>query len=101
MLLIGLNIGLVASSLVSLWISQGIPPSLAIACEAVGGVTIYSRFKTWKTGTLKYYFDLVRDNEKAAKQLKVFDSMFWATSVFNSMIFLYVFSRYVSEYFKS
>ena len=93
MLLMGLNIGLVASSMVSLWISHSVPGILAIACGTVGGVTLYSRVKIWKTGRGKYFYDLVQDNEKAMKKLRNIDSMFWALSVFNSGVFLWYVAR--------
>jgi hypothetical protein len=85
----GLNIGLVASTIVSLWISYSVPGILAVSCGTVGGVTIFSRVKAWKTGTVKHLYDLVRDNEEATKKMKKFDTMFWATSAFNMGVFLW------------
>ncbi len=96
MLLMGLNIGLVASSIVSLWISHSVPGILAISCGTVGGVTLYSRVKVWKTGRAKYFYDLVQDNEKEIKKLRNIDSMFWAASVFNSGVFLWYVARHAA-----
>jgi hypothetical protein len=93
LLLMGLNIGLVASSIVSFWIRHSVPGVLAIACGAVGGVTIYSRFKLWKTGTTKHFYELVKDDEEATKKMKYFDTMFWATAAFNSIIFLWYLAK--------
>jgi hypothetical protein len=85
----GLNIGLVLSSIVSFWTRHSIPQILAIACGVIGGVTIYSRVKTWKTGTAKHFYDLVRDNEEATKKMRNFDYTFSALGAFNLIIFLW------------
>ena len=73
MLLMGLNIGLVLSAIVSFWIRHSVPGILAIACGAVGGVTLYSRVKFWKTGMARQLYDLVGDNEKEMKKMRNFD----------------------------
>jgi hypothetical protein len=86
--LLGLNIGLVASSMVSFWIRQSVPGILAFTCGIVGGVTIFSRYKVWKTGTAKHFYDLIRDNEKATKKLRNIDILFWVTSAYNMIVFL-------------
>jgi hypothetical protein len=100
MLLMGLNIGLVASTVFSVWTSHSIPGILAISCGAIGGVTIYSRIKVWKTGKAKLFYDLVRDNQEAAKKMRTFDAMFWATGVFNLVVCLsYVFNRFLHPSF--
>lgn len=96
MLLIGFNIGLVASSIVSLWIGHSIPGILAISCGSIGGVTLYSRVKIWKTGTAKQFYALARDNEEAMKKMIRIDSLFWATSVFNSGVFLWYAARTIA-----
>ncbi len=88
MLLLGLNIGLVASSIVSFWIRQSVPGILALSCGIVGGVTLFSRYKAWKTGTAKYFYDLTLDNPKTQKKLRIIDGMFWAASGYNSILFL-------------
>ena len=93
MLLMGLNIGLVLSSIVSFGIRHSIPQLLAITCGAIGGVTLYSRIKTWKTGTAKYFYNLVRDNEEATKKMRNFDYAFSALGVFNVLIFLWSLAR--------
>lgn len=98
LLLMGLNIGLVASSIVSFWITHSVPAILAISCGTVGGVTLYSRVKIWKTGTLRQFYDLVRDDEKAIKKIRNLDSMFWATALFNSGVFLWFMTRHIAEY---
>ena len=92
----GLNIGLVASSIVSLWIGHSIPGILAISCGSIGGVTLYSRVKIWKTGTAKQFYALARDNEEAMKKMIRIDSLFWATSVFNSGVFLWFVARTIA-----
>ena len=84
----GLNIGLVAATLFSYWTSQTVPDILAISCGAIGGVTVYSRVKIWKTGKAKLFYDLVQDNEEAAKKMKTFDAMFWSIGVFNLVVCL-------------
>ncbi len=88
MLLMGLNIGLVAATVFSVLTAQSIPLILAISCGAIGGVTVYSRIKIWKTGKTKLFYDLVRDNEEAAKKMRTFDALFWATGVFNLIVCL-------------
>jgi hypothetical protein len=93
LLLMGLNIGLVVSTVFSVWTSQSVPGMLAISCGAVGGVTIYSRVKAWKSGKVRLFYDLVRDDEKTAKKLKVFDSLFWATGVSNLLVCLWYVSH--------
>jgi hypothetical protein len=86
--LLGLNISLVASSIVSFWIRQSVPGILAISCGIVGGVTLFSRYKIWKAGTAKYFYDLTQDNQEAQKKLRIIDTMFWAASGYNSVLFL-------------
>lgn len=88
MILLGVNFGLVASAIVSFWISHSVSGVLAYTCGAIGGVTLYSRVKIWKKGTAKQLYDLVRDNEKAAKKMRNIDFMFWATAAFNSLVCL-------------
>ena len=88
MFLLGLNIGLVVSSIVSFWIRQSVPGILAISCGIVGGVTLFSRYKVWKTGTAKYFYDLTQDNQEAQKKLRIIDMMFWTASGYNSVLFL-------------
>ena len=96
----GLNIGLVVSTVFSVWTSQSIPGILAVSCGAVGGVTIYSRIRIWRTGKVKLLYDLVRDNEVAAKKMKTFDALFWAAGVFNLVVCLsYVFNRFLQPSF--
>lgn len=96
MLLMGLNIGLVASTVFFIWTSQSVPGLLAISCGAVGGVTLYARVKAWRTGKARRFYDLVRDNEEAIKKIKTFDAMFWSTGVFNLVVCLsYVFNGYL------
>ncbi len=92
----GLNIGLIASAIVSFWITHSVPGILAISCGTIGGVTLYSRIKIWRTGTLRQLYDLVQYNEKAMKKLRNMDTMFWATAVFNSGVFLWYMTRYIS-----
>ena len=89
MILLGLNIGLVASSIVSFWIRQSIPGILAITCGIVGGVTLFSRYKVGKTGRAKHYYDLIRDSEAATKKLRNVDRLFWVTSAYNMILFLW------------
>ncbi len=89
MLLMGLNIGLVASIVFSFWISQSIPGILAVSCGAIGGVTLYARVKAWRTGKAKLFYDLVQDNEEAMKKMRAFDAMFWVTGAFNSIVCLW------------
>ena len=89
MLLMGLNIGLVVSTVFLAWSSQSVPGILAISCGAVGGVTLYSRVRAWKTGKVKHFYDLVRDNDEATKKMRIFDAMFWATGAFNSVVCLW------------
>ena len=89
MLLMGLNIGLVVSTVFLVWTSQFVPGILAVSCGAVGGVTLYARVKAWRTGKVKLLYGLVRDNEEAAKKMKAFDAMFWATGAFNSVVCLW------------
>lgn len=93
MLLVGLNIGLVLSSLVSFWIRQSVPGILAITCGTVGGVTLYSRVRLWKSGTAGHLYDLVGDNEKAAKNMRNFDYLFCGTGAFNTIVFLWYLAR--------
>jgi hypothetical protein len=88
LLLLGINIGLVASTLVSFWIRQSVPGFLAISCGIVGGVTFFSRYKVWKTGTAKYFYDLTQDDPKAQKKLRIIDLMFWAAAGYNLVLFL-------------
>jgi hypothetical protein len=83
MLLMGLNIGLVVSTVFLFWTSQSVPGILAVSCGAVGGVTLFARVKAWRTGKTRRFYDLVRDDEKATKKMRTFDAMFWATGVFN------------------
>jgi hypothetical protein len=98
MLLMGLNIGLVAATVFSVLTAQSIPLILAISCGAIGGVTVYSRIKIWKTGKTKLLYDLVRDNEEAAKKMRTFDALFWATGVFNLIVCLaYALKNYLSD----
>ena len=93
MFLLGLNIGLVASSIVSFWISQSLPRVLAITCGIVGGVTLFSRYKAWKTGTVKHFYDLIRDDEEATKKLRNLDILFWVTSGYNMVLFLWYMAK--------
>jgi hypothetical protein len=100
MLLMGLNIGLVVSTVFSVWTSQSVPGLLAISCGAVGGVTLYARVKAWRTGKARRFYDLVRDDEEATKKMKTFDVLFWATGVFNLVVCLsYVFNRFLQPSF--
>ena len=85
----GLNIGLVASTVFSVWSSHSVPVMLAVSCGAVGGVTIYSRVRTWRTGEAKRFYDLIQDNEEATKKMRTIDAMFWATGAFNSVVCLW------------
>jgi hypothetical protein len=78
----------VAATLFSYWTSQTVPDILAISCGAIGGVTVYSRVKIWKTGKAKLFYELVRDNDTAAKKMKTFDAMFWSIGVFNLVVCL-------------
>lgn len=88
----GLNIGLVASTIFSVWSSQSVPGILAVFCGAIGGVTVYSRAKIWKTGKAKLFYHLVRENEIAAKKMRTFDVLFWGAGLFNLAVCLwYVF----------
>ncbi len=97
MLLMGLNIGLVAATIFSVLTNHSIPVALAVSCGAIGGVTVYSRIKIWKTGKVRRLYDLVRDYEEAAKKMRTFDAMFWATGVFNLLVCLaYVLKGYLS-----
>ena len=92
----GLNIGLVAATVFLVWTSQSIPVSLAISCGAVGGVTIYSRIKVWRSGKARRLYELVQDNEDAMKKMKTFDVLFWGTGMFNLVVCLsYVFNRFL------
>jgi hypothetical protein len=88
LILLGLNIGLVASSMVSFWLYYSITGILAISCGIVGLVTIYSRYKIWKTGTVAQLYNLAQENEDLLKKMKMIDWMFWGTSGFNSVVFL-------------
>jgi hypothetical protein len=88
MLLMGLNIGLVAATIFSVLTSQSIPFVLAVSCGAIGGVTVYSRIRIWRAGKVKLFYDLVRDNEAAAKKMRTFDAGFWAIGVFNLVVCL-------------
>ena len=98
MLLMGLNIGLVLSTVFSVWTSQSVPGILAVSCGAIGGVTLYARVKVWRTDKARRFYDLVRDNEEAAKKMKTFDAMFWATGAFNLVVCLsYVFNGYLIQ----
>lgn len=98
MLLMGLNIGLIASTVFFVWTSQSFPGMLAISCGAVGGVTIYSRVRAWRTGKTKFFYDLVQDNEEATKKMKTFDAMFWAAGAFNLVACLsYVLKGYLTQ----
>ena len=76
MLLMGLNIGLVLSAIVSFWTRHSVPAILAISCGVVGSVTLYSRVKLWKTGMARQLYDLVGDDEKEMKKIRNFDYMF-------------------------
>ena len=97
MLLMGLNIGLVAATIFSVLTSHAIPLALAVSCGAIGGVTVYSRIKIWRNGKVRLLYHLVRDNEEAAKKMKTFDVLFWATGVFNLVVCLsYVLKGYLS-----
>lgn len=89
MILLGLNIGLVVSSIVSLWLYHSVTGFLAVSGGIVGGVTIYARFRLWKSGTIKDLYDLTLDHEGLLKKLKIFDTLFWAASVFNTVLFLW------------
>lgn len=100
MILMGLNIGLVASTIVSLWIYHSVPGILAISCGAIGGVTLFSRVKIWRTGVINQFYDLVRDNEEALKKMRTMDSLFWGTSVFNSGVFLCYLAWYIAGNFQ-
>jgi hypothetical protein len=92
----GLNIGLVASTIFFVWAGQSVPGILAVSCGAIGGVTVYSRVKIGKTGKAEQFYALVRDNEAAAKKVRTFDVLFWATGVFNLVVcLLYVFKGYL------
>ncbi|RPH89028.1 MAG: hypothetical protein EHM75_02995 [Desulfobacteraceae bacterium] len=94
----GLNIGLVAATVFSVLTAQSVPLILAISCGAIGGVTVYSRIKIWKTGKTKLLYDLVRDNEEAAKKMRAFDALFWATGVFNLIVCLaYALKSYLTD----
>lgn len=93
MLLMGLNIGLVLSAIVSFGMRHSVPGVLAIACGTVGGVTLYSRVKLWKTGMAGQLYDLVGDNEKEMKKMRNFDYMFWGTGAFNTIVFLWHLAR--------
>jgi hypothetical protein len=100
MLLMGLNIGLVVSTVFSVWTSQSVSGLLAISCGAVGGVTLYARVKVWRTGKAKRFYDLVRDDEEVTKKVRTFDVLFWATGVFNLVVCLsYVFNRFLQPSF--
>ena len=69
----GLNIGLVVSTVFSVWSSQSVPGILAVSCGAVGGVTLFARVKAWRTGKTRLLYDLVRDDEEATKKMRIFD----------------------------
>jgi hypothetical protein len=95
MLLMGLNIGLVAATIFSVLTSHSIPFALAVSCGAIGGVTVYSRIRIGKTGKVRLLYDQVRDNEEAAKKVRTFDALFWATGVLNLVVcLLYVLKGY-------
>lgn len=88
LVLLGINIGLVASSILSLWISHSVSAVLAYTCGVIGGVTLYARVKIWKNGKIIQLYNLVRDNEKAAQKMRNTDFLFWASAGFNALVFI-------------
>jgi hypothetical protein len=93
LILLGLNIGLVVSSIFSFLLYHSVTGLLAVSGGIVGGITLFSRFKVWKSGTLKNLYDLARDSDDSLKKLRVFDTLFWAVSVFNTILFLWYLVR--------
>jgi hypothetical protein len=89
LVLMGLNIGLVASTIFFLWAIHSVPGILALSCGAIGGVTVYSRVKIWKSGVLRALYAVVENNEDAVKKLRAFDSLFWIVGISNSGVCLW------------
>ena len=91
-----INLILVVSSILSVWIIRDVHGIIAIPCGIVGGLTIYSRVMAWKTGAAQHGYYLVSDSKYATKKMKNIEARFWGTGVFNLLVFLwYILKKFI------